>query len=116
MGGSIVKLRVALERSDALLDQASKAGMEVSEAAIKQSDAKETLVKARVAVHAFQADAVEKPVKEGLKIAAETYQAGVGAMQERARRRVGLGVSLVAILITMAGLWMAIRRHEARPR
>jgi hypothetical protein len=113
MGGSIGKLRAALERSDAMLDQASKAGMEVSEAVIKESDAKETLVKARVAVHAFQAAEVEKPVKEGLGIAAETYQAGVGAMQERGRRRIGLGVSLVAILITMAGLWMAIRRLEA---
>jgi predicted CXXCH cytochrome family protein len=116
MGGSIVKLRAALERSEAILDQASKAGMEVSQAVIKEDDADETLVKARVAVHAFQPAAVEKPVKEGLKIAAETYQAGVGAMQERGRRRVGLGVSLVAILITMAGLWMAIRRLETRPR
>jgi predicted CXXCH cytochrome family protein len=116
MGGLIGKLRAALERSDAMLDQASRAGMEVSEAVIEESDAKETLVKARVAVHAFQPDVVEKPVKEGLKIATETYRAGVGAMQERGRRRVGLGVSLVAILITMAGLWMAIRRLEARPR
>jgi hypothetical protein len=113
MGGSIVKLRAALARSEAILDQASKAGMEVSQAAIQEDDADETLVKARVAVHAFQPDAVEKPVKEGLGIAAQTYQAGVGAMQERGRRRVGLGVSLIAILITMAGLWMAIRRLEA---
>ena len=116
MGGMLGKLRDALAQSDAELDRASKAGMEVSEALLRENDAKEALVKARVAVHAFEPDAVEKPVKEGLAIAAETRQAGVAAMAERGRRRVGLGISLVTILITMAGLWMAIRRLEARPR
>jgi len=116
MGALIRKLSDALERSDAILDRASRAGMEVSEAVLRQNDAREQLVKARVAVHAFDPGAVEKPAREGLAIAAETYQAGTAAMQERARRRMGLGLSLAAILITIAGLWLAVRRLEARGR
>jgi hypothetical protein len=112
MGGEIRKLAAALDRSDAILKQAASSGMEVSEAVLRQNDARDSLVKARVAVHAFQPEAVEKPAAEGLKIAAQTYQAGGQAMKERDRRRAGLGVSLLAIAATLAGLWLAIRRLE----
>ena len=90
--------------------------MEVSEALLRQNDGKDALIKARVAVHAFRAAAVEKPAQEGLKIAAETHQAGLAALEERNHRRIGLGVSLVTILITLAGLWLAIRAIEKSPR
>ena len=79
MGGLIRKLSAALERSDAILNQAARSGMEVSEATLRQGDARETLVKASVAVHAFQTDAVAKPVDEGLAIARQTHQAGEAA-------------------------------------
>jgi hypothetical protein len=71
------------------------------------------LVKARVAVHNFRADAVALPVKEGLTIAAEAHRAGQEALAERDFRRVGLGVSLACILLTLAGLWLAIRWLES---
>jgi hypothetical protein len=113
MGGMIAKLGAALERSEAILGRASRSGMEVSEALLRENEARESLVKARVAVHAFDPAAVEKPVGEGLKIAAATYLAGEEAMQERQRRRLGLGVSLLTIAVTVAGLWLAIKRLEA---
>ena len=112
MGGWMQKLSAALDRSDALLNQAARSGMEVSEALLRENDVREALVKARVAVHAFQAGAVAQPAGEGLKIAAETYQAGENALRERQRRRVGLGFSLIAIAVTLGGLWVTIRRLE----
>jgi len=112
MAGLIRKLRAALERSDALLKQAASSGMEVSEAVLRLNDAQESLVKARVAVHAFRPEAVEQPVAEGLTIAAQTYQAGEQALRERDRRRMGLGVALVLIAVTLAGLWLALKRLE----
>ena len=115
MGDLIGKLTAALERSDAQLRLASQSGMEVSEALLRGNDARETLVKARVAVHAFQFGAVSQPAEEGLKIAAATHQAGQDAMREREHRRLGLGVSLITIVVTMAALWRAIRRLEKKP-
>ncbi len=112
MAGLIRKLDGALARSEQILRKASESGMEVSEALLRENDGKDALIKARVAVHAFRVAAVEKPVQEGLKIAAETHQAGLAALEERNHRRIGLGVSLVTILITMAGLWLAIRAIE----
>jgi hypothetical protein len=107
-----LRLGAAVERSDAILTQAARSGMEVSEATLRENDARESLVKARVAVHAFNPAAVEKPVSEGLKIADGTHLAGQQALEERERRRLGLGVSLVTIALTLAGLWLAIKRLE----
>lgn len=108
-------LAESLARSDEIVTRARRAGMEVSEAAMKLSDGREQLVKARVAVHNFRVDAVAEPVKQGLAIASDAHRTGQDALAERDFRRVGLGVSLVAILLTMAGLWLAIRALESKP-
>jgi hypothetical protein len=114
MAQQITSLEKALDRSDQILANAQQSGMEVSEALLRQREGRENLVKAAVAVHAFRAAAVQKPVKDGLAIAAETYQTGVSALQERSNRRLGLSVSLIAIVITMLGLLLAIRSIEGR--
>ena len=115
MAGKIHSLESALQRSDEILTVARRSGMEVSEALLRQQEAKESLVKARVAVHAFQVSQIALPVNEGLKISAETYQAGADALKERRFRRVGLAFSLLTILVTMGGLWLTIRSIEAKP-
>jgi nitrate/TMAO reductase-like tetraheme cytochrome c subunit len=112
MAGLIGKLDGALGRSDQILARARRSGMEVSEALLRLQEAREDLVKAHVAVHAFQVVAVDKPVEEGLAIAAQTYSAGEAALRERNYRRIGLAISLVTIVITMAGLWLALRAIE----
>ena len=115
MAASLGRLKTEIDRSEGILLKARTAGMEVSEAQIRQTEARENLVKARVSVHAFDPAAVRRPVEEGLTITRETWQAGEAALKERDFRRLGLGLSLITILITMAGLWMAIRTIEGRP-
>ncbi|MEW5978100.1 MAG: cytochrome c3 family protein [Acidobacteriota bacterium] len=107
-------LDVALQRSDDILEVARRSGMEVSEALLEQQQGHQALVKARVAVHAFALPELSKPVNEGLAIAARTYQAGVEAMNERRFRRIGLGFSLLAIVMTIAGLQLALHSLEKK--
>jgi hypothetical protein len=45
-----------------------------------------------------------------LDLAAKNLQAGNKAMVERNHRRVGLGMSLIAIAIVLAGLWLYIKK------
>jgi hypothetical protein len=113
MAASIMKLNAALDRSDEILNRARRSGMEVAEAQIEQIEAREQLVKARVAVHAFDVEAVRSAAKQGFAIAGRTAGAGEQAMKERDTRRYGLALSLVFIVITMAGLRMAIRSIES---
>jgi len=108
----VKELDAALGRSEGILERARQVGMEVSEAQLQLMDGRENLVKARLAVHAFQTAAVAKPVQDGLAVAGKTYEAGVAALKESGFRRFGLSISLVAILATMAGLWLAIRSIE----
>jgi hypothetical protein len=114
MHTQLQSLADSLARSSEIVARARRAGMEVSEAALKLADGQERLVKARVAVHNFRSDKVLLPVTEGLAIAAETHRAGRDALAERDFRRVGLAVSLAAILLTLAGLWLAIRSLESK--
>jgi predicted CXXCH cytochrome family protein len=115
MAGLLASLDAALNQSDAVLKRARDSGMEVSEPVLRQMEGREALVKARVAMHAFQVTAVSQPVEQGLAVAAETRRAGEKALQDRDSRRVGLALSLITILVTMAGLWMAIRSLEKAP-
>ena len=112
MAALIGKLSAALGRSESILNRASSSGMEVSEAVLRLNDGREALVKARVAVHAVVTGVVQAPVSDGLKIAAETLAAGEQALRERNRRRIGLGISLLAIVVTLIGLRLAIRTIE----
>ena len=113
MHAEITGLGAALDIAGAIVASARRSGMEVSEALLRLNDGRERLVKARVAVHAFRGDAVATPVKEGLGIAAEAHRAGVEALKERDYRRLGLALSLIAILITIAALRLKIREIEA---
>jgi hypothetical protein len=87
--------------------------MDVSEARLAQDQARDSLTKARVTIHTFQAALVNEDVQAGLKIAAKDQQAGKDAMVERNHRRIGLGISLIAIGIMLAGLWLYIRKMES---
>ena len=82
--------------------------------AVDDNGAKDALVKARAAVHAFTVDAVRKEVEAGVGIAGKAYARGVRALDELRFRRRGLGVSLVVILAVIAGLVLKIRQIDRK--
>lgn len=103
----------AINKADQLLNVAEASGMEVSEARMGQNQARDSLTKARVNIHSFRKDLVDQDIQAGLDIAAKNLQAGQKAMVERNHRRVGLGVSLVAIGIMLVGLRLFIKKIES---
>jgi len=120
-GKSATEMRALIDSLDvdsgkarALLGQAEQAGMEVSQARFDLNGAREALVKARAAVHAFTVDAVKKETEPGLAISQKAYARGLRALDELRFRRRGLGVSLVIIIALIAGLVMKIRQVERR--
>jgi predicted CXXCH cytochrome family protein len=114
MRAKLDELRAALASSAAILQTAEQSGMEISQGQIELSSANESLVKARVQVHGFRLEGVQEAVAEGLAQARSSYETGQHALEERDFRRKGLAVALLTILVTMAGLWLAIRRIESR--
>src|SRR6516225_8114201 len=102
------RLDQAINNADRVLAVAESSGMEVSEARLAQNQARDSLTKARVTVHSFRKDLMDQDVQTGLDIAAKDLEAGQKAMVERNHRRVGLGMSLVAIGIVLLGLRLYI--------
>jgi hypothetical protein len=115
MRGLIERLRGEHERARLTLTAAEQAGMEVSQAQFELNGAKDALVKARAAIHAFTVEAVKKEVDPGLAISAKAYTRGLRALDELKFRRTGLAVSLVIILVVIAGLVMKIRELDRTP-
>jgi len=99
-----VNLQAEIDTTDGTLRKASKLGMEVGEALMEQTQAKDDLTKARVTLHSFDVARVSADVGAANKIASKNQQAGLHALQESKYRRMGLGVSLIAILGVLIGL------------
>lgn len=106
------RLDEAINRADRVLAVAESSGMEVSEARLAQNQARDSLTKARVTIHSFRKDLIDQDIQAGLDIAAKNLQAGQKAMAERNYRRIGLGVSLLAIAVVLVGLRLYIAKIE----
>jgi predicted CXXCH cytochrome family protein len=113
MAGWIDGLDAAIKQSETVLAKAEQYGMEVSEAQVKLIDARESLVKSRLALHAMRTDDLQKPVDAGMAIAKETMQAGEAALREKDYRRYGLAVSVLLIGIAILAIRGLIRRIES---
>ena len=107
-------LRGEYDKAHSTLLQAERAGMEVSQAQFELNGAKDALIKARAAVHAFSVDAVKKESAPGLEISAKAQARGIKALDELQFRRKGLAVSVVVILALVVGLVFKIREMERR--
>lgn len=112
ISAGIDKLKSTYAEADTELNRAEKSGMEVSSARVEMTNAHSDLIKARVAVHSFNAPDVLKITSEGTATARKAYEDGVAALKERDYRRKGLALALIAIVIAISGLYLKIRRME----
>ena len=114
MAGWIDNLDTSLRHSEAVLDtKPISTGMEVSEAQVRIGDGHEDLIKARLALHSMRPEEMHKPVEAGMAIAGETLRAGQAALHDKDVRRLGLAISVFFIALTVAAVWLLIRRLEA---
>jgi predicted CXXCH cytochrome family protein len=109
-----VALQAAIEKSDEVLTRAEKSGMEVSQAQLDLTSARDQLTKARVTLHSFTPKKIEQDISVGQVTAEKTRVAGEQALRERDYRRMGLGISLVTILAMLVGLKLYISEIESR--
>jgi predicted CXXCH cytochrome family protein len=114
MRDRIDELMARINGSLEILNRAELRGMEVSRAKFEMSEARDNLTHARVLIHAFSIDEVEKVIKPGLEIADKGYRAGEGALEEWGFRRKGLGVALFFILFLAALIYLKLRQIESR--
>lgn len=109
----LAQLAAAIDRSDQILSKAERSGMEVSQARLDLVQTRDTLTKARVTIHSVNVARVQQDVQPGLAAADKNYEAGKEALKERNYRRYGLGLSLIAIGMVLAGLKIYLKQIES---
>jgi predicted CXXCH cytochrome family protein len=114
MHDQLETLQSAIVASQDILERAERQGMEVSQPMLQQAQARDALLKARVTVHAFHNSELKRDTEAGLAVTRQTYVAGEKALKEGTYRRVGLGLSLVMIALTLVGLGLYIRNLEQK--
>lgn len=105
-------LQQDIDKTDETLLRASRLGMEVSEAQLQQRQARDSLTKARVTLHSFDVAQVKQDVDAARTVVNKNQQAGIDALHESNYRRIGLGISLIAILGVILGLKLYISELE----
>jgi len=96
----------------AVLDRASRSGMEVGDSQIELSQAGDALMKARVSLHTVLPSRVEEDVQAGLKITSKAHAAGEAALHERTQRKRELLIPLLAIFAVTFSLCFYIVELE----
>lgn len=114
MRGQIGRLSDAIDKSSGVIARLGNAGIEVSAEELRLADARTHLTLARTEMHTFNPAAVDPVIESGLKIVADIDRAGERATSELAFRRLGLALSLGAILLFVVALWVKIREIERR--
>jgi predicted CXXCH cytochrome family protein len=112
MSQSIVGLVGLIDQADGILRRAERAGMEVSRARFTLSEAHDSLINARVLVHAFSVDQLRHETDQGGSVAAIAFQAGEKALQEIDFRRKGLAASLLVIALAIVAIYLKLQDIE----
>jgi hypothetical protein len=114
MHDGLRNLDSAITRSDEILNRAQTSGVEVGEAQLALSEARDDLTKARVTIHSVQVKALDQNIQAGLQVTQKTWQAGLGALAELRFRREGLAISVAAIVLVLIALALFIRKLESK--
>ena len=112
MLAGIDRLQKSYQTSNAILQRAEHAGMEVSQPLFELNEAKTALVKTRALIHGFDQSLLDKEIDAGLKISQKALDRGVRALDELQFRRKGLAVSALIIFALVIGLILKIRQME----
>jgi predicted CXXCH cytochrome family protein len=112
----IEDLKTELEEASEIVERAAVAGMEMSDAELVLIDANQTLVMARNVVHAVTPELLQEQTDEGRTLAEQAQQMGVEALEELQFRHRGLAVSVVFILVLVAGIYLKIKQIESSPK
>jgi predicted CXXCH cytochrome family protein len=114
MRQGIDELRASLEKAEAVLTEAERKGMEVSQPKFDLIEGRQDLTKARTQVHSFNVANVKEFVGAGMKVSEHTEAKGNEALAEYQFRRKGLAVSLIIILAVIVALFLKIREIDRR--
>jgi predicted CXXCH cytochrome family protein len=114
MRAGIDSLKTAIESTEKLIHLAETKGVEGGEARFDLGSAKDELIRVRAVIHTFDPEQVTEITTAGRKTAEEVRQTAAKALGDLRVRQIGLGVSLILIVLVAVGLWFKIKQVDSR--
>ena len=111
MATSIRQLDGDIQRARETMEQAERAGVDMSQAMSELTNAHNRLVMARTTIHSLDGAKVAAETTAGLRIAAEIQEEGKQKLAELRRFREGLALSTVFIVGVVLSLYFYIRKN-----
>lgn len=115
MAKRIQELESAITLAKATLDQADRAGMDVSAASAELTAAHSHLVMSRTSIHSLDLAMVNGAIEKGLPIAAKVTQEGRDKLAEVQSRRKGVALFALLVLAIVLSLYLYIRQEKESP-
>jgi len=106
--------RAAIERNQALLEQAERKGVEVSDPKYKLQEIHTLLVSVRNLTHALDTADLEQKVTEGKTLLSGVQASAEAALREAKLRRTGLVVATVFLILFAVAFYLKIRQMKGR--
>jgi hypothetical protein len=110
------ELTTRTARAERILLRARRGGVETGDAELDVDKAVDAQIALQVSVHTFKVEGgtdFASTQEQGLQHARSALEAGHEALDELRHRRLGLGVSLVFVLLVLIGLGLKIRNLPA---
>ena len=105
-------LKDRIAHADSLLDRVERLGMPTSKGRDLLRQADDQVVAARATLHSFDSKQIMAAVSTGAGFANQAVDAGEWALRDWHQRRVGMGLSLAAIVLLIGLLILRIRSLE----
>ena len=110
----VVDFRGGIERDQALLEQAERKGVEVSDPKYKLQEIHTLLVTVRNLTHALDPADLETKVAEGRTLLAGVQASGEAALREAKLRRAGLVVATALLILFAFAFYLKIRQMRGK--
>jgi predicted CXXCH cytochrome family protein len=114
MRAGIDSLRAAIDSAEALVHLAETKGVEGGKARFDLGAAKDNLVRVRAVIHTFDPEQVTEITTGGIKTAHTVSEMAQESLGDLRVRQIGLGVSLILVLVVAVGLWFKIKQVDKR--
>jgi predicted CXXCH cytochrome family protein len=113
---SLDSLKSAVAEARGLLERAEVAGVKTALAKFDLKASEDAVIRSRSALHSFSLVDFRAVTGEGMARAQQVKRAALASLEDLEIRRKGLAFSAVVILLLCIGLWLKIRRIEARQK
>jgi predicted CXXCH cytochrome family protein len=110
------ELNSGIEADRALLDQAERKGVEVSETVYRLQEVHTLLVSVRNLTHGLDLADIEQKTGEGKTLLTGIRASAEAALREAKLRRTGLVVTTVFLILFAVAFYLKIRQMKKRPR